>query len=80
MGLGSQHLGRHANSLWAIAFETLSNTLAEAQIIAQVNTPPDMRAELEVDKLSDTVTELEAEKQLNTLGDRLGEMQVDKRH
>ena len=45
-----------------IAFETLNNTVAEVQILAQVDTKADRRAEAEVETLSETETELEANK------------------
>ena len=44
--------------------------------MAQVDTPADRRAEVEVETLSDTVAELEVKKRLNTLGDRLAEIQT----
>ena len=48
--------------------------------MAQVDTPGNRQAEVEVETLSDTVTELKAKKLLDTLGDRLAEMQVNKTH
>ena len=44
--------------------------------MAQVDTPADRRAKVEVETLSDTVAELEAKKVLYTLGDRLAECKL----
>ena len=66
----TQHIGWNANWLREIAFETLSNTLADAQSLAKVDRPADRQAEVEVETLGDTVAELKAKKPLDTLGDR----------
>ena len=54
----------------------LINRLGEEQTFADVDTPADRRAEVEVETLSDTVAEIKAKKLRDTLGDTVAEMQL----